>query len=78
MNSPTLCVGADIHLDEIVLCAVDQAYGHEVILRFRVTNNLPGAETAAATLAAAASSGGYAHLQIGWEATGMLWSAVYG
>jgi transposase len=73
MNDPTLCVGADIHLDEIVLCAVDEADGHEVIPRFRVTNNLPGAETAAATLAAAASNGGYAHLQIGWEATGMLW-----
>jgi transposase len=73
MNDPTLCVGADIHLDEIVLCAVDEADGHEVIPRFRVTNNLPGAETAAATLAAAASNGGYGRLQIGWEATGMLW-----
>ena len=73
MNDPTLCVGADIHLDEIVLCAVDQADGHEVIPRLRVTNNLPGAEAAAAALAEAASSGGYTHLQIGWEATGMLW-----
>jgi hypothetical protein len=73
LNNPTLCVGADIHLDEIVLRAVDQADGHEVIPRFRVTNNLPGAEKAAATLAAAASSGGYAQLQIDWEATRMLW-----
>ena len=27
---PTLCVGADVHLDEIVLCAVDKAESHEV------------------------------------------------
>jgi transposase len=73
MNHPTLCVGADIHLDEIVLCVVDQAAGHEVVPRFRVTNNLPGAEAAAAALAHAANDGGYTHLQIGWEATGMLW-----
>jgi len=37
---PTLCVGADVHLDEIVLRAVDKALGHEVLERFRVTNRL--------------------------------------
>jgi hypothetical protein len=37
MNSiPTLCVGADVHLDEIVLRMVDKADGHEVVKRFRV------------------------------------------
>jgi hypothetical protein len=34
---PTLCVGADVHLDEIVLRAVNKALGHEVLERFRVT-----------------------------------------
>ena len=70
---PTLCVGADVHKDEIVLRAVDKAQGHEVLKRFRVTNNLPGAQAAAATLAQAATEGGYTRLEIGWESTGMLW-----
>lgn len=73
MNDSTLCVGADVHLDEIVIRAVDKAYGHEVIERFRVTNNLPGASTAATSIAKTASDGGYTHIQIGWESTGMLW-----
>jgi len=70
---PTLCVGADVHLDEIVLRAVDKALGHEVLERFRVTNNLPGAQRAAATLAHSATQQGYTRIEIGWEATGMLW-----
>jgi len=49
MDSSTLCVGADVHLDEIVLRAVDKADGHEVVKRFRVTNNLPGAITSRRT-----------------------------
>jgi len=73
MNSSTLCVGADIHQDEIVLRAVDKAHGHEVIERFRVTNNLPGAQSAIATIAEVARQGGYTRIEIGWEATGMLW-----
>jgi transposase len=71
--STTLCVGADVHLDEIVLRAVDKADGHEVVKRFRVTNNLPGAQSAAATLAQTATQGGYTRIEIGWEATGLLW-----
>ena len=70
---PTLCVGADVHLDEIVLRAVDKALGHEVLERFRVTNNLPGAQRAAATIAQTAMDLGYARIEIGWESTGMLW-----
>jgi transposase len=70
---PTLCIGADIHKDEIVLRAVDKAQGHEVLDRFRVTNNLPGAQSAAATLAQVAAEQGYTRIEIGWEATGMLW-----
>jgi transposase len=70
---PTLCVGADVHQDEIVLRAVDKAQGHEVLQRFRVTNNLPGAQSAAATIAQVATELGYSRIEIGWEATGMLW-----
>jgi len=73
MNGSTLCIGADVHLDEIVLCAVDKADGHQVTDRFRVTNNLPGAQTAAATLAQLATDLGYTRIEIAWEATGMLW-----
>ena len=73
MNCSTLCIGADVHLDEIVLCAVDQAHGHEVTDRFRVTNNLPGAQAAATTIAQLATRLGYTRIEIGWEATGMLW-----
>jgi hypothetical protein len=41
MNSATtLCVGADVHLDEIVLRAVDQADGYEVVQRFRALPQL--------------------------------------
>jgi hypothetical protein len=39
MRNPTFCVGADIHLEETVLSALDQANGCEVIPRFRVTND---------------------------------------
>lgn len=73
MNRSTLCVGADVHLDQIVLCAVDKAESHEVCERFQVTNNLPGAQAAATAIAAIAASLGYTRIEIGWEATGMLW-----
>ena len=73
MNDSTLCVGADVHLDEIVLRAVDKTNGHEVIEPFRVTNNLPGAQSAALTIAEAAQRLGYPRIEIGYEATGMLW-----
>ena len=73
MNHATLCIGADVHLDEIVLSVVDKADGHEVVERFRVTNNLPGTQAAATTLAELATHLGYQRAEIGWEATGMLW-----
>ena len=72
MNNSILCVGADVHLDEIVLRAVDKAQDHEVIKPFRVSNNLPGAEAATKVIAQQATSLGYTQLRIGWEATGML------
>jgi transposase len=73
MNRSTLCVGADVHLDEIVLCVVDKAESHEVCERLHVTNNLPGAQAAATAIAGIAASLDYARIAIGWEATGMLW-----
>jgi len=75
MNHSTLCIciGADVHLDEIVLCVVDKVDGHEVIEHFRVTNNLPGAQAAAMAIAEIATHLGCTRVEIGWEATGMLW-----
>ena len=52
---------------------MDKANGHEVIKHFRVTNNLPGVQSAAATMAQTATQGRYTQLEIGWEATGLLW-----
>ncbi len=78
MNDSTLCVGANVHLDEIVLRAVDKTSGHEVIEPFRVTNNLPGAQSAALTIAEAAQRLGYPRIEIGCEATGMLWIPFHG
>ena len=73
MNQSTLSVGADVHLKDIVLRAVDQGDGHQVIAPFSVANNLPGARSAAETIAQAATRWGYHRIQIGYEATGMLW-----
>jgi hypothetical protein len=38
----TLCVGANVHLEDIVLRVADKLSSREVLERFRVTNNLPG------------------------------------
>jgi transposase len=73
MTNSTLCIGADIHLDKIVLRLVDKAEGHEVDEGFKVTNNLPGAHAAATVIARVATDLGYTGIEIGWEATGMLW-----
>jgi transposase len=73
MNTSTLCVGADVHLKEITLRAIDKLTEDEVIAPFNVTNNLPGAQSAASRLAEVAAQRGYTRIQIGCEATGMLW-----
>ena len=73
MNTSTLCVGADVHLREITLRAVDKLTSDEVIAPFNVANNLPGAQSAASRLAVVATQLGYTHIEIGCEATGMLW-----
>jgi len=73
MSHSTLCIGADVHLDEIVLCVVDKADGHAVTDGFRVANNRPGAQAAATAIAETATRLGCTRIEIGWEATGMLW-----
>ena len=73
MTVATLCVGIDVHLDKLVLRAIDKAEGHEVLERFRVTNNLPGSQAAITMLADTAARLGYTRLEVGWEATGLLW-----
>ena len=73
MNHSTLCVGADVHLKDILLRAVDKLTGVEVIPLFSVTNNLPGAQAAATRIADVATRLDYTRIEIGYEATGMLW-----
>jgi transposase len=73
MNTSTLCVGADVHLKEITLRAVDKLTSDEVIAPFNVANNLPGAQSATSRLAEVATGLGYTRIEIGYEATGMLW-----
>jgi len=73
MSVSTLCIGADVHRDDIALHLVDKATGHEVSEPFRVTNNLPGAQAAATVMAEVVTRLGYTRIEIAWEATGMLW-----
>jgi transposase len=73
MSVSTLCVGADVHLDDIQLRLVDKADGHAVSEPMRVTNNLPGAQAATTAIAELATHLGYTRIEIAWEATGMLW-----
>jgi transposase len=77
MQEPTLCIGADVHLDKITLSMLDKADGHAVIERLDVTNNLPGAQEAVATITQLATGLGYTRIEIGWESTGMLWLPFY-
>jgi hypothetical protein len=51
MNNSILCVGADVHLKDIVLRAVDKLTSDKVIAPFSVTNNLPGTQVAATRIA---------------------------
>ncbi len=73
MIASTLCVGADVHLKEITLRAVDKLTSDQVIASFDVANNLPGAQAATSRLADVATRLGYTRIEIGYEATGMLW-----
>jgi transposase len=73
MSVSTLCIGADVHLDDIELRLVDKANGQEVSEPIRVTNNLPGAQAVTTVVAELATRLGYPRIEIAWEATGMLW-----
>ena len=73
MNTSTLCVGADVHMKEITLRAVDKLTGDQVLAPFNIANNLPGAQAAAIRIADVATQLGYARIEVGYEATGMLW-----
>lgn len=77
MNERTLCVGADIHLDAIVLRVLDKQTEREVHPRLRVPNNRPGADQLILTLSTFLMEQGYTHLELGWEATGLLWLPFY-
>jgi len=73
MYASTLCVGADVHLKQITLRAVDKLTSDQVVAPFNVANNLPGAQAATSRLADVAARLGYTRIEIGYEATGMLW-----
>ncbi len=77
MNERTLCVGADIHLETIVLRLLDKQTEREVHPQLRVPNNRPGADQLITTLARFLTEQGYTQLALGWEATGLLWLPLY-
>jgi hypothetical protein len=56
-----------------VLRFVDKHTEAEVRARLSVPNNRPGAEQLIATLVETLQTHGYTHLELGWEATGLLW-----
>jgi transposase len=68
-----LCVGGDIHQDELYLRAADKTDGHEVGKRLTVKNNRPGADQAIAHLVQLLTQHGYTQLEFGLEATGLFW-----
>lgn len=68
-----LCVGGDIHQDELFLRAADKTDGHEVGQRLTVKNNRPGADQAIAHLVQLLTQHGYTQLEFGLEATGLFW-----
>jgi transposase len=73
----TLCVGGDIHQDELHLRAADKADGHEVGQRLTVKNNRPGADQTIMQLVQWLTQHGYTHLEFGLEATGLFWLPFY-
>ena len=73
----TLCVGGDIHQETLQLRTIDKTDGHEVGKTLTVQNNRPGAEQAIAHLVQVLNQHGYAHLELGLEATGLFWLPFY-
>ena len=72
-----LCVGGDIHQDELHLRATDKTDGHEVGQRLTVKNNRPGADQTIMQLVQWLTQHGYTHLEFGLEATGLFWLPFY-
>ena len=72
-----LCVGGDIHQEEVFLRATDKTDGHEVGRRLTVKNNRPGADQAIAHLVQLLTQHGYTQLEFGLEATGLFWLPFY-
>ena len=77
MADSTLCVGGDIHQDELHLRATDKTDGQEVGQPLTVKNNRPGADQAIAHLVQLLTQHGYTHLEFGLEATGLFWLPFY-
>ena len=73
----TLCVGGDIHQDQLQLRTLDKMDGHEVGKTLTVQNNRPGADQAIAHLVQLLTQQGYTHLEFGLEATGLFWLPFY-
>jgi hypothetical protein len=73
VNTSTLCIDADVH----TLRAVDELIGDEVIAPFNVADSLPGAQFAVSRLAEVVTQLGYSRIEIGYEATGMLWGPFH-
>ncbi len=77
MNGSILCVGADVHQDQIQLRLLDHTDGHELGSLITLTNNRPGADRAIATLVQVMTQYGYTQLELAMEATALLWLPFY-
>ena len=73
----TLCVGGDIHQEQLQLRTIDKSDGHEVSEMLTVQNNRPGADQAIGHLVQVLIQHGYTHLELGLEATGLFWLPFY-
>jgi transposase len=70
-GTPAL-LGLDISKAEVVACLL-LSDGREVVPRFAVPNNQPGAQALAERVAGLASAHGFGRLRIGLEATSLYW-----
>lgn len=73
----TLCVGGDIHQEQLQFRTIDKTDGHEVGETLTVQNNRPGADQVIAHLVQLMTQHGYLHLEFGLEATGLFWLPFY-
>lgn len=72
-----LCVGADVHQEELHLCAIDKTDGHLIGKRLTVKNNRPGADQTITYLSELMTQHGFTQLEFGLEATGLFWLPFY-